>query len=144
MRRPATSDTTAQAQCPPDITLPIPTRTCPATRDSGAGKLMGRLPQDGSPIVVMVSVSGAAPGCPIAACGGCPEPTSIYDYWAAENFASQKCVRDLITAVGGTVTDERFWIVDALIATLTWDQIQVVATRPHVTSIEPNETGSPP
>ena len=142
---PATSETTAQAQCPPDVTLPIPTRTCPTARDSGAGKLMGQFPQDGSPIVVVVGVSGAAPVCPIATCrGGCPEQTSITDFWAAENFASQTCVRDFISAVGGTATDERFWIVDALVATLTWDQIQVVATHPHVTSIEPNMGGPPP
>jgi len=141
----ATSDVVAQTQCPPDVTLPIPTRTCPAARDSGTGKLQGTFPKDGSSVVVMVGVSGAAPVCAVPECrGGCPEQTALTDYWAAENFASQKCVRDMIAAVGGSATDERFSIVDAIVATLTWEQIQMVATHPHVVSIEPNAGGPPP
>jgi hypothetical protein len=140
------SETTAQAQCPPDVSLPIPTRICPAARESGTSKLMGQFPQDGSPIVVVVGVSGGAPVCDVGSCrdGNCPQQMAIWDYWAAENFASQRCVRDLIESVGGTSTPERFWIVDMLVATLTWEQIQAVATHPHVTSIEPNQGGPPP
>jgi hypothetical protein len=138
------AETTAQAQCPPDVSLSIPTRICPTAREPGAGKLDGQFAQDGSPIDVIIVVSGAATVCEIASCrGGCPEQTLVTDYWAAENFASQKCVRDLIDSVGGASTPERFWIVDAFVATLTWEQIQVVATHPHVVDIAPN-LGAPP
>jgi hypothetical protein len=134
----------AQAQCPPDVILPIPPRVCPTSRDLGAGKLQGQFPKDG-PVDVMISVSGAAPVCAVPVCrGGCPAQTTLTDYWAAENFATQKCVRDLIDAVGGTSTPEQFWLVDALVATLTWEQIQIVATHPHVLEIDPNVGGPPP
>jgi hypothetical protein len=140
-----TSDVTAQTQCPPDVSLPIPTRTCPTAREPGASKLMGQFPQDGSPVEVIIQVSGAAPVCDIGSCrdGSCPQFMAITDYWEAENFASQKCVRDFIDAVGGTSTPERSWLVDMVVATLTWEQIQIVATHPHVTDIEPN-IGNPP
>jgi hypothetical protein len=140
------SETTAQAQCPPDVSLPIPTRICPAARESGTSKLMGTFPEDGSPVVVVVQVSGGALVCDVGSCrdGNCPLQMATWDYWEGENFASQRCVRDLIASVGGTATSERFWLVDMLVASLTWEQIRTVAMHPHVTSIAPNQGGPPP
>jgi hypothetical protein len=141
-----TVTTTAQEQCPPDVSLPIPTRTCPATRESGAGKIMGKFPTDGSAVVVLIGVSGAAPVCDVGSCreGNCPQQMAIWDYWAAENLASQKCVRDLVDSVGGSSSPEQLGFVDFFVATLTWAQIQTVATHPHVESISPSEGGGTP
>jgi hypothetical protein len=60
------------------------------------------------------------------------------------NWEAQRCVRALIDAVGGTATGERFFIINVLIATLTWDQIQLVGAHPHVQQVQPTDEGSPP
>ena len=62
----------------------------------------------------------------------------------SENLESQRCVRDLIDDVGGSSDAESFWLVDAFVATLTWEQIQAVAASPQVVQIEPDSGGAPP
>jgi hypothetical protein len=143
------AETSPQAQCPPDLTAPIYVRMCPDARVSADGKVEpGSVPlleQPGAHDVIIM-VTGAAPTCAFPSCrdASCPAQDALTGYWAAENLASQKCVRDLITSVGGTSTDESFWLIDVLVATLTWEQIQVVATHPHVLDIESNQGGPPP
>lgn len=57
--------------------------------------------------------------------------------------ATQGCVKQLIEQLGGSVAPgETFWILNAFVARLDWEQIQQVAEHPDVRMIESNE-GAP-
>jgi hypothetical protein len=43
-----------------------------------------------------------------------------------------------------SATEEGFFIIDVVIATLTWSRIQAVGAHPHVQSIGPQQEDSPP
>lgn len=52
-------------------------------------------------------------------------------------------MRDLIIQVDGTIRPEIFWMVNLIVARLTWAQLQPVAAHPHVMSVELNSGGGP-
>jgi hypothetical protein len=95
---------------------------------------------------VMIRVTGAAGPCPLPECATrpCPEADAILGYLRAKNCASQECVRDLVAMVGGTSDEETFALLDAFAATLTPEQVRVVATHPHVEHIQANDRPPPP
>src|SRR5215831_2669459 len=75
----------------------------------------------------------------------CPNPTAQDQNYLEEwNWQSQACIRALIGQLGGQATDERFWIVDMIDATLTWSWIQAVGAHPNVMTIESNTPGGAP
>jgi hypothetical protein len=138
--------------CPPDLTKPIPVAVCPAERTAISGKMSeedqllfssgGTMPHD-----VMIQIAGGAHHCPLEECPdpqSCPARDAVLARYQAENQESQRCVRALIESEGGMSSPEVFWIVNAFAATLTWEQIQVVATHPHVISIDSNAPAPPP
>jgi hypothetical protein len=51
-------------------------------------------------------------------------------------------VPGLIAEIGGTASDERFWILHVVSAELSWQEIQVVTTHPDVESMGSAEGGS--
>jgi hypothetical protein len=137
--------------CPPDLSQPIPVRSCPTDRNSLAGKLDERthaafLAAGDNPLDVSILVSGGAQLCPLEACSRetCPAREAVLQRWEDENRASQRCVRALISEVGGASSSEVFYIVNAVTANLTWSQAQIVATHPHVTNISLSAGGEPP
>ncbi len=138
--------------CPPDLGQPVPTRTCPTARESAGGKIsaedMRKLAQTTGPQRMDVGVRGGARICPLPECPSgqrtCSARDSYADRWQAENAEAQRCVRQLITAIGGRADAEVFWIVNHFFADLTWDQIQQVATHPDVENIQPSGDGTPP
>lgn len=126
--------------CPLDTTFPPPVPECSDVREATAGKWTeeseARWSATPDPHDITILVRGAAPIC--------SEGRLETPYLAEWNWQSQRCVRGLIDAVGGVATDERFWLVDIVIATLSWSQIQAVGAHPDVQSIGPEEDGSPP
>jgi hypothetical protein len=138
-----------QPGCPLDLTAPIPVVDCPTDQQPIDGKISDAdrmlFSAASGPISVLISVTGGAQNCPLPACSAtpCPEQDSIISRMQAENLASQRCVRELITSAGGSADATSFWLIDAFGATLTWDQIQLVAAHPHVVRVESNG-GSPP
>jgi hypothetical protein len=140
------------AGCPPDLTRPLPVTHCPEERTSISGKISEEhqlLFESGGamPFDVMIMVAGGAHHCPLEACAdprSCPPRDAVLSRYQAENRESQRCVRALIESEGGTSSEEVFSIVNAFQATLTWDQIEVVATHPHVVGVEANIPTPPP
>jgi hypothetical protein len=123
---------------------------CPLTRDSGSGKIpdaeRAQFARTAGPIPVLIMVAGGAVISPLPGCDQrpCPANEAIVARWTAENLASQLCVRQLITALGGSSDPTSFWITNSFGAALTWAQIQQVATHPHVKLIEAQQTTIPP
>ncbi|HEX6272290.1 MAG TPA: hypothetical protein VFZ53_04600 [Polyangiaceae bacterium] len=139
------------AGCPLDTTVPPPVPECGEVREATAGKWTEESEERWSATPdahdVIVQVRGAARNCPTScppAPNACPSFERQQEYMSEWNWQSQRCVRELIDAVGGTATQERFWLVDMIVATLTWSQIQAVAEHPHVQTIEPESGGEPP
>lgn len=136
--------------CPPDITAPIPTVDCTSQVEPIDGKISDDaraiFEAASSSIQVVITVRSSAVICPLPDCSAkpCPEDDAIINYVTSENLESQRCVRDLIDDVGGSSDAESFWLVDAFVATLTWEQIQAVAASPQVVQIEPDSGGAPP
>lgn len=99
------------------------------------------------PFDVLIAVRKNYTVCPQPACPGtarqCPERDK-YDAWLERaSEASQMCVKGLIEEVGGSVS-EFFTLGNGLSATLTWEQIQIVAAHPDVGSIASDEPAPPP
>jgi hypothetical protein len=132
--------------CPPDLNAPIPVIACTDERDPIDSKFFPAalpvLEQATSPLDVEITVTGGAPSCPQAACSTppCPDASEPTPWMTAMNLASQRCVRDLITSLGGTSNPNADWLVDSFEAWLTWSQMQAVAAYPTVTSIEPSSS----
>jgi hypothetical protein len=102
----------------------------------------------GDPNEVMIAVRRETLICPRPECPGtdrtCPEVQAYLARLADEAAASQGCVRAAIAAAGGTASPEVFVFGNAVLATLTWAQIQTIAARTDVGSIDPNSSGTPP
>jgi hypothetical protein len=133
----------------PDRAPPSGGAACPLTRDSGSGKILdaerARFARTAGPIEVLILAVGGAVHGPLPPCDRqCPERESIFAGWAAENLASQRCVRELIAAVGGSSDPTSSWLINSFGAALTWNQIQSVATHPQVLRIEAQHTMIPP
>ena len=96
-------------------------------------------------MTVIIGAEGGAKVCPLPDCSvrPCAERDAFLDRWQAENLASQRCIRDLIVSIGGTA-DATAFLGNSFAAMLTWEQIQVVAAHPHVTSVEANIPTPPP
>lgn len=129
--------------CHPDLESPIANPLCPDAREPIGNKIspenQERFRASEAPNAVNIRVMGGALVCSLAGCtGACPDPEVVHARWIAENAAAQSCVRDLISGVGGTASDEVFWLVNAFSASLTWSQIQIVATHPHVLRVDSN------
>ena len=135
--------------CPPDLTAPVLTVECTTTREPTDGKISDadrmRFVQTSGFMEVLITVKGGGTICMLPPCSAppCLERDSIISHWTAQNLASQRCVRELVTSLGGAGRPETLWLTDAFVATLTWDQIQLVAGHPHVKQIESNG-GTPP
>lgn len=135
----------AGSGCPPDFSVPVAPVECTSDRESPDGKLSSAarnaLEGTSGPQQVVIRVRGGATICTLPECPGppspCPERDMYTALWQAQNAESQHCVRALITEVGGTSEPTVEWLVNFISATLTWDQIQVIASHPHVLSIEP-------
>lgn len=140
--------------CPPDYTKPIPTPECTNARESPDGKFSAQDQQrwEGAtgPTDVGIQLREVGPICPGAtSCPSDPEPCPARDMYIAwrqaANEASQKCVRDLIQSLGASIDPgDTIWLINALYAQLTWDQIQAVAALPEVIGISSSDEGSPP
>jgi len=136
----------AQPGCPPDLTKPVPAVTCPQVTEAIDAKLSESDRNRWSaadatePQSVTVLVAGGAQICSLPQCppppAACDERDRLTERWRAENTEAQRCVRDAITAAGGTADTEVFWLVNVVSAQLTWAQIQAVAAHPHVLQIE--------
>lgn len=135
---------TPPAGCPPSFDTPVATVSCPDAREPIDGKLSAStrsaLETSTGPQNVIVRVRGGATLCPLPQCPGpdqpCPERDKYTARWQAENAESQRCVRDLITQIGGTSDPTVEWLTNFFGATLTWAQIQAVAAHPHVAGID--------
>ena len=144
---PITSNTDSSA---PGLDSSAPAPGCPTAQEPTDGKIIDadrmRFEAAGGSMVVLISVEGGTQVGPLPACPtdrSCPERDAAISRMEQENLASQGCVRALITSIGGNADPTTLWLVDAFTATLTWDQIQIVAGHPHVIHIESNG-GSPP
>jgi hypothetical protein len=137
--------------CPLDTNAPIPKPQCSDVRESPEGKWSAadRARWQSSPDaqLVLLLLQGRQlctfPGCPPMP-NPCPEADSYVAYLEQWNWESQQCVRTLIHDVGGTASEERFWLVNSIAASLTWSQIQAVAAHPQVLSVESAQDGSLP
>lgn len=143
---PALQQPVEMPTCPPNPHAVIPEPLCDAVREPSAGKIELRSQSIfeaamGSSVEVAIKVRGGAEICPLDSCAenSCASAEEVQTFWAQQNLASQKCVRDLIAALGGDADPETFWLVNSLVAKLTWAQIQVVATHPDVSKIDPAE-----
>ena len=137
-------------ECPVDTTQPIPEPICTSAREPGLSKWSdrdeARWTSTLGPHRVLMRIRGGHAVCPAPTCptrpNPCPEFEAIQRYSEEWNWQSQRCVRGLIADIGGTASDERFWILNGVSADLSWQQIQVVATHPDVESIGSAEGGS--
>ncbi|HET8933236.1 MAG TPA: hypothetical protein VFN67_07360 [Polyangiales bacterium] len=145
------SSTTPVDGCPIDPKQPVAKPECTQERDGGR-KWSQRSEAEWSaapgPIRVLLAINGGhmscgAPDCPPRP-NPCPEQEAVQMFLEEWNWQSQRCVRALIQELGGTATDERFWLVDTMVAELTWAQIQEVAKHPHVRTIESSLSSPPP
>jgi len=124
--------------------------TCPTAQEPADGKITEadrmRFAAAGGSMTVIITVEGGAQSRPIPECRTepCPERDAVINEMQAENLASQLCVRALIAGTGGTADPTSFWLINAFTATLTWDQIQIVAGHPDVLHIESNGGAPPP
>jgi hypothetical protein len=138
--------------CPPELTAPIPTLTCPDDREPATDKISATdqmtFARATAPVRVGVVVRGGAHICPLPLCPGRAQPCSDRDAyiarWEQEARESQRCVRDFIVGIGGSADAEVLWLGNSLGATLTWPQIQQLATHPHVQHIDAADTTAPP
>ena len=137
--------------CPPDLSQPIPVLTCPSERTPIEDKVDERtkatfMAAGDKALDVSILVAGGAQLCPLDACSreSCPAREAVIQRWEDENRESQRCVRALISEVGGTSSAEVFYIVDAFMAKLTWAQAQIVAAHPHVTNLGLATSEPPP
>lgn len=158
VRRLWTSDdlgiATPPEHCPPDYDSPVVPRECPLTTESIDGKFApedapATWEQSTAPHTVLLSVERErrlcpAPQCPADRTVECPELTRYLERNEEEAAASQSCVRALIVAIGGSATDEIFVAGNGIEAFLTWPQIQMVASHPHVVSITQTGLNTPP
>lgn len=132
--------------CPPVLSAPVPPKICATTTELSEGKISSvdraRWESTGGAHRVLVTVRGGAKVCPLPNCpAACDERDRFIARWKEENREAQRCVRDLLMAVGGTAAPEPFWLVNAFDAVLTWEQIQRVAVHPDVERIEAAEGG---
>ena len=124
--------------------------TCPTAQEPADGKITEadrmRFAAAGGSMTVIITVEGGAQSRPIPECRTepCPERDAVINEMQAENLASQLCVRALIAGTGGTADPTSFWLINAFTASLTWDQIQIVAGQPDVLHIESNGGAPPP
>jgi hypothetical protein len=131
--------------CPPDFNVPVAPVECPSDRESVDGKISptARTTLEGTsgPQNVNIRVRGGATICALPQCPGpdspCPERDMYTTLWQAQNAESQHCVRALVSQIGGTSDPTVEWLVNFFSATLTWEQVQLVAAHPHVSGIEP-------
>lgn len=136
--------------CPPDLTAPIPPTSCPSEREAIAGKIPERdamiFRSSAGPHRLTVGTRSATL-CPLPECTGsdrtCPSRDAYLARWEAETIEAQHCVQEMIASIGGTSSKEPL-LGGSFEATLTWSQIQVVASHPHVLRINAAETGEPP
>ena len=135
----------------PGLDSSAPDPACPTSQEPTEGKITDadrmRFEAAGGSMVVLISVEGGAqvgalPACPTDR--SCPERDAAISRMEQENLASQRCIRELIASTGGTADPTTLWIINAFTATLTWDQIQIVAAHPHVIHIESNGGQPPP
>lgn len=132
------------AGCPPNYDEPVAQPTCPsALTDPVEGKFTAasRAAWEASTEAneVVIAVRRTDPVCPRPACREpmqCPEASQYAARMQEEAAASQACVRALITSIGGTASPEIFTLGNSFPATLTWAQIQTVASHPHVVQID--------
>jgi hypothetical protein len=126
--------------------------TCPTTQEASDGKITdadrARFEATSGSMVVIITVAGGGsstslPACPADRTQPCPERDATISQIETENLMSQGCVRALIAGIGGTADPTTLWLIDAFTATLTWDQIQMVAAHPDVIHVESNG-GTPP
>jgi hypothetical protein len=145
-------DQSGDLDCPLDTQAPVPGPECTDEREMTADKWTPDSEDAWSASTeandVIIRVRGVAPVCPAPSCppqpNTCPQFELEQTYMSEWNWESQRCVRGLIAASGGLATEERFWLINIIVAELTWEQIQIVATHPHVEFIEPSDTGEPP
>jgi hypothetical protein len=136
--------------CPPDLSAPIRSVDCPLEQDSAMGKIIDadrmQFARTTGPHSVIIGIKGGSVACPLPPCSAppCPERDSYVARRTAENLASQRCVRELIAAIGGSGDPDTSWLINAFGATLTWDQIQTVAAHKHVTRVEASNRNIPP
>jgi hypothetical protein len=130
--------------CPLDFSQPIVAPECPTRREDGSRKLdatLAKLRANAGTMGVLpisITVQGGATVCPAPPCPSgderCPEVELQFAYYEAQNRAAQTCVRSFIVELGSTVNGQPTWI-NVLSANLTWQQIDQLATHPHVVSI---------
>ncbi|MBL8954716.1 MAG: hypothetical protein JNK82_28320 [Myxococcaceae bacterium] len=135
-----------QPGCPPDLTKPIPTVTCPAVTEPIDAKLSAddrrRFEQADATTKhdVVLQVRGGAKICRLPQCppppAVCEAKDQLTTRWRDENAEAQRCVRDAITAAGATADADVLWLVNIVSASLTWAQLQAVAAHPHVLQVE--------
>ena len=115
---------------------------CTTEREDVAGKITdadrARLESAAGPSQVVIVANGGARNCPLPSCSvaPCAQRESIVSRMLAENLASQRCIRDLIAAIGGTADPGSSYLVNMFVATLTWSQSLAVAAHPHVARVE--------
>jgi hypothetical protein len=102
----------------------------------------------GVPNEVLLAIRREQELSPLPECldraASCPERDRYLARETEVAKASQTCVRSLIASIGGAATDEVFVPGNAMVATLSWSQIQIVAAHPDVISIAPRFDGTPP
>ncbi|MCG5055764.1 MAG: hypothetical protein KA712_22630 [Myxococcales bacterium] len=138
-----------KAGCPPDVSKPIPTKSCSSMTEDVEGKISDSARATFAAYAgvakALVSVKGGAKVCPLPNCPEpCVESTRIKERWTQENLAAQRCVREAIATMGGAASTDTFWLVNAFEAYLTWPQIQLLAAHPDVSRIEPASGGTRP
>ncbi len=138
--------------CPPSYTAPNSQPSCDQTSEPFARKvtpdsvaLWSSEPTTAFEVLVAVAKNYVA--CPRPACPGtakqCPERDNYNAWLASASQASQTCVRHLISELGGISSAESFTLGNGFAATLTWAQIQAVASHPDVISVSPATTSVP-
>ncbi len=128
--------------CPPNCSEPVVPPVCPTTTEpldgkfSATSKAVWELSSGSNEVIIVVRGRGDV--CPLPDCPGreCPERTRYLARLHEETLASQSCVRALIASIGGTASPEAFDIGNSFPATLTWPQIQTVATHPQVAVVD--------
>jgi len=137
--------------CPPDYRAPVKLPECTTNIEPTGGKFSQadavEWQASGGPISVSIAIRREHDLCPPPECAddaSCPERDRFYARLTDEARASQACVRSLIASIGGSVSDEVFFLGNGLSATLTWAQIQTVAAHPDVDSISGGTSGLPP
>jgi hypothetical protein len=137
-----------QPGCPPDLEAPIVEPDCTDQRESTAGKISqvlldARADACTESFSVAVAARNGAQYCQLPECPGepapCPERDAWENRWHEENIASQKCVRQALEALGGTVEGESTF-TNNFYTHLDWEQLEALASHPHVEIISENES----